>query len=85
MLKIYKTNNTKMSSTIYIPVFMSSFSDLKFLESQIGVKFLTRLKSSNYIGNFMEKISFEIINKTIIKKGISIPTCFPKNMNGNEM
>jgi len=64
MLKIYKRNNTKMSSTMYIPVFMSSFSDLKFLESQIGVKFLTRLKSSNYIGNFMEKISFEIINNS---------------------
>ena len=43
-------------------------------------------KNINFLSlKFIFTLSFEIINKTIIKKGTSIPICFPKNMDGNEI
>ena len=48
----------------------------------IGTKFIVN-KNNNFLSLKLNLVlSFETINKNITKKGMSIPNCFPKNING---
>lgn len=63
MLNIYKTKNKKFSSNIYVLLYNGSFSYLKDLESNLGFNFVKQLKDNKFKGNFMERISFDFLNK----------------------
>ena len=56
-------------------------SDVKKINI-IGTMFIA-IKNINFLSlKFIFVLNFETIKKSIMKKGISIPICFPKNING---
>ena len=56
-------------------------SDVKKININ-GIMFMA-IKNINFLSlKFIFILNFETVKKNIMKKGISIPICFPKNING---